>query len=158
MSGFDEFYRATRDGCFRALVAVTRDHEEAADLLAEAYTRAWERWSTVSRHPARAAWVMRTALNLHRDERRRLRRLARLPRRPERAQASELPFDPAVMEALQRLPRRQRQVVALRILADLDTAAAADVLGIAPSTVAVHLHRALGTLRGALDPVQEEPT
>ena len=48
---------------------------------------------------------------------------------------------------LQRLPARQRQVVALRIFLDLDTAQTADVLGIAPGTVTAHLARALAALR-----------
>ena len=41
-----------------------------------------------------------------------------------------------------RLPARQRQVVALRLFLDLDTARTAQVLGIAPSTVKAHLARA----------------
>ena len=48
---------------------------------------------------------------------------------------------------LQRLPARQRQVVALRIFLDLDTAQTAEVLGIAPGTVTAHLTRALTALR-----------
>ena len=42
---------------------------------------------------------------------------------------------------------RQRQVVALRIFLDLDTAHTADVLGIAPGTVTAHLARARAALR-----------
>jgi RNA polymerase sigma-70 factor (ECF subfamily) len=49
--------------------------------------------------------------------------------------------------ALRRLPVRQRQVVALRLLLDLDTATTAEMLGMSGSTVATHLHRALATLR-----------
>ena len=43
--------------------------------------------------------------------------------------------DPRIMAALMRLPARQRQVVALRLLLDLDTKRTAQVLGIrrAPS-------------------------
>ena len=51
-----------------------------------------------------------------------------------------------------RLPVRQRQVVALRLFLDLDTAWAADVLGIAPGTVKTHLARAIATLREDLIP------
>lgn len=53
------------------------------------------------------------------------------------------------------LPQRQRQVVALRIFLDLDTAATADVLGIAEGTVTAHLHRAMTALR-ALSPTTTE--
>jgi RNA polymerase sigma-70 factor (ECF subfamily) len=54
------------------------------------------------------------------------------------------------MAALRRLPERQRQVIALRLFLDLDTAGTAEVLGIAPGTVTAHLARAVATLRGEL--------
>ena len=56
-------------------------------------------------------------------------------------------MDPALIAALRRLPSRQREVLALRILLDLDTETTAKVLGIAPGTVMVHLSRALAALR-----------
>jgi DNA-directed RNA polymerase specialized sigma24 family protein len=46
--------------------------------------------------------------------------------------AADSPVDPRIMAALMRLPARQRQVVALRLLLDLDTGRTAEVLGIAP--------------------------
>jgi DNA-directed RNA polymerase specialized sigma24 family protein len=57
-------------------------------------------------------------------------------------------LDAAVVGALWRLPLRQRQVIALRLLLDLDTETTAQMLGISPGTVGVHLHRAIATLRG----------
>ena len=47
--------------------------------------------------------------------------------------------DPRIMAAVMRLPARQRQVVALRLILDLDTGRTAEVLGIAPGTVMAHL-------------------
>ncbi len=60
------------------------------------------------------------------------------------------------MAALLRLPARQRQVVALRLFLDLDTARTAEVLGIAPSTVKAHLARALAALRDTIPTPQQE--
>ena len=57
---------------------------------------------------------------------------------------------PAVLAALRALPRRQREVVALRVFLDLDIATTARLLGIAPGTVGAHLSRAVTTLRQAL--------
>jgi RNA polymerase sigma factor (sigma-70 family) len=51
------------------------------------------------------------------------------------------------MAALGRLPVRQREVITLRLLLDLDTETTAKVLGIAPGTVTAHLSRAVSTLR-----------
>jgi DNA-directed RNA polymerase specialized sigma24 family protein len=42
---------------------------------------------------------------------------------------------------------RRREIVALRVFLDLDTQATAQVLGIAPGTVAAHLSRAAAALR-----------
>jgi DNA-directed RNA polymerase specialized sigma24 family protein len=63
------------------------------------------------------------------------------------------------MAALMRLPARQRQVVALRLVLDLDTAQTAAVLGISPNTVMAHMARALTALRHDLMPerAQELP-
>jgi DNA-directed RNA polymerase specialized sigma24 family protein len=66
------------------------------------------------------------------------------------------PVDHALMTALRRLPRRQRQVIALRIFLDLATARTADVLGIAQGTVTAHLARAISALRSDLLPVPNE--
>jgi DNA-directed RNA polymerase specialized sigma24 family protein len=61
------------------------------------------------------------------------------------------------MAAVMRLPARQRQVIALRLILDLDTARTAEVLGIAPGTVMAHLGRAMAALRHDLEPeLQQE--
>jgi DNA-directed RNA polymerase specialized sigma24 family protein len=52
-----------------------------------------------------------------------------------------------LMAALMRLPARQRQVIALRLFVDLDTARTAEVLDIASGTVQAHLGRAIASLR-----------
>ena len=56
-------------------------------------------------------------------------------------------MDPVLIAALRRLPARQREVLALRIFLDADTATTARVLGIAPGTVMAHLSRAVAALR-----------
>jgi DNA-directed RNA polymerase specialized sigma24 family protein len=55
-----------------------------------------------------------------------------------------------LLAALGRLPLRQREVVTLRLLLDLDTETTAKVLAIAPGTVGSHLHRAVASLRAAI--------
>ena len=64
--------------------------------------------------------------------------------------------DRTLMAALLRLPARQRQVVALRIFLDLDTAGTAQTLGIAPGTVTAHLARAMAALREEFSGVIEQ--
>ncbi len=55
-----------------------------------------------------------------------------------------------LVAALRQLPVRQREVVTLRLLLDLDTGTTATLLGIAPGTVGAHLHKAVATLRSAI--------
>jgi RNA polymerase sigma-70 factor (sigma-E family) len=145
---FAEFYAGARDDCLRTVLATVRDVDKAQDLVAEAFARAWASWRRVSRHPAPRAWVVRTALNLSVSSWRRHRR--ELPLMDHDAPADGLAFslvDTELAAVLQRLPAGQRQVVALRIFLDLDTAQTAEVLGIAPGTVTAHLTRALTALR-----------
>jgi RNA polymerase sigma factor (sigma-70 family) len=150
---FASFYELAKDDCYRTILAVTGDAGVAEEVTAEAFARAWASWRRVSRHPAPRAWVVRTALNANVSAWRRTRREVPLAGHRaadcgQQARASEV--DPALMAALLRLPRRQREVVALRIFLDLDTAGAAHVLGIAPGTVTAHLARAMESLRAEL--------
>jgi DNA-directed RNA polymerase specialized sigma24 family protein len=64
----------------------------------------------------------------------------------------------ALVTALRRLPVRQRQVITLRLLLDLDTETTARVLGISGGTVSAHLKRALDALRGELGPPWPQQT
>ena len=173
---FAEFYASAKDDCLRAVLASTGDRQAAEDLVAEALARAWAAWPTVSRHPAPRAWVVRTALNTRVSWwRRRQREVTLAPDEvsaagPRALDGSALDGSALIgraldgravesvgleaggvgqdlMAALLRLPLRQRQVVGLRVFLDLDTAATARVLGIAPGTVTAHLARAMATLR-----------
>jgi RNA polymerase sigma factor (sigma-70 family) len=152
---FAEFYRRFKDECLVTVTVSVGDQDTAQELVAEAFARAWASWPKVSVHPAPQAWVVRTALNtgISRWRRRRRELIVSDPRMiadpPECHQPSG-GLDPGVMAALMRLPARQRQVVALRLLLDLDTADTAEALSIAPGTVQAHLGRALAALREEL--------
>ncbi|MFE2429412.1 RNA polymerase sigma factor [Streptomyces sp. NPDC059373] len=149
---FREFYRASQDVCLRAVLASVGDRQLAEDLVAEAFTRAWMSWPSVSRHPAPRAWIVRTALNTRVSWWRRRRREVALSGGHDAADtaAGDPGMDPALLAVLRQLPQRQREVIALRVFLDLDTATTAKALGIAPGTVTAHLSRAVATLRGHL--------
>jgi len=159
---FAEFYRGARDECLRTVLVSVGDYDAAQELVDEAFARACASWRKVSRHPAPAAWVVRTALNVNVSRWRRRRREVAVPDLGTVAdlstahEAADSPVDPRIMAALLRLPARQRQVVALRLFLDLDTAGTARVLGIAPGTVQAHLGRAMAALRDDLIPTRQE--
>ena len=147
---FADFYAEHRDAVYRAVVLVTRNPDAAQDSVAEAFTRCLARWNEVSEHPNPVAWVTRTAINHFisgwRIWRRELPSLPALAAVPDEARS----LDPFLLRQLWRLPRRQREVVAHRVLLDMDEQHTADALGMAPGTVGAHLSRALGSLRFAL--------
>lgn len=161
---FAAFYERHRDPCFRAVLATVADRHLAEELTAEAFARAWAHWRKVARHPAPAAWVVRTALNTHVSWWRRRRRevawdaadgtAAGAPE-PGRADGDATAADLAVRDALRKLPLRQREVVVLRVFLDLDTRGTAAALGLAPGTVQSHLHRAMKALRTELEEKNE---
>ena len=161
---FAEFYQSCRDDCLRTVLVIVGDQDSAQELVAEAFARACASWRTVSRHPAPAAWVVRTAVNVNISRWRRRRREVPVPdpgmlaARPAAATAAQDPVDPQIMAALLRLPARQRQVIGLRLVLDLDTTTTARVLGITPNTVMAHMARALAALRSDLvrAPQQED--
>jgi RNA polymerase sigma-70 factor (ECF subfamily) len=150
---FAEFFGARRDIAFRAVLVAVGDRAGAEDAVAEAFARAYQRWPSVRQHPNPTAWVIRTALNASRSWWRRSRREV-LDAEPANGRSFVAPpgdpIDTALTGAMAALPRRQREVVALRILADLSAEDTAILLGIRAATVHVHLHRALDSLRQSL--------
>jgi RNA polymerase sigma-70 factor (sigma-E family) len=145
---FAEFYTAAWDDCLRIVMVSVGNRPLAEDLVAEAFTKAWTSWRKIRGLAEPRAWVIRSALNAHVSWWRRHRREVALGSHDNTAAASQDPaLDSSLVAALRRLPVRQREVIALRLLLDLDTATAAEMLGMSSGTVATHLHRALAALR-----------
>jgi RNA polymerase sigma factor (sigma-70 family) len=155
---FDERAHALGKVAHQVAFRILGDREDARDITQEALARAFARWSRVG--PYDEAWITRVATNLALDL---ARSRARARRRGGSRLASASPasgsLDPAAVVAqrrelvavLSRLPRRQRQVVALRFLADRPEAEVAAALGCSLGTVKQHASRGLAALRTALD-------
>lgn len=157
---FTAFYAEHKDRCLRAVVASGMAPDRAEEAVAEAFARAWSRWSTVRKTAAPAAWVFRTAVNANISWWRKRRHEVVADRLPEGRfdafSGSEGTVE--LLAAVRRLPPRQREVVVLRYLLDLDTAAAAAYLGIAQGTVRAHLHHAIAALRDQLTSTEGIPS
>jgi RNA polymerase sigma-70 factor (ECF subfamily) len=154
---FAEFYERSWGPCLKAVLATQASAQMAEDQLAEAFARAWASWWTVRRHPAPRAWVVRTALNVGVSWWRHQRREVALGGQ-EGSHDTDIGtggVDDGLLKALRRLPLREREVVVLRLVLDLDTATTARQLGIAPGTVRAHLARAMAALR--LQVVPDDP-
>ena len=133
---------------------VLGDRGDAEDVAQEAMARTHLRWDRLAERPE--GWVVRVATNLAIDRYRHRRR--RSTARPELTLIDAHLADRLdLATALRRLPRRQRQVVVLRYLADWSEADVAAALGCTAGTVKVHAFRGLATLREHLgDVVMEE--
>lgn len=146
-ASFSAFYREARPSCIRAVVVTVCDLHRTEELVDEAFARAYERWDRVGHHPRPEAWIVRTAVNLSRQRWHRRRRETERTPRPSHVPPPPEPADASLLEAVLELPERQREVVAYRVILQASTNETAEALGIAPSTVTVHLHRAMRTLR-----------
>ena len=155
---FVEFYQADKERCLRAVVASGMDRGKAEEAVAEAFARAWARWRKVRAMDAPAAWVVRTAINQDISAWRKIRREVSSDTPPDRAVRDDTTLRVDLVDAIRELPPRQREVVVLRYLLDLDTQATARWLGIAPGTVGAHLHHALATLRERIANTEEIPS
>jgi len=144
------------DDVYGYLSWFTGDHAAAEDLAAETFERALRLWHRYDpdRGSART-WLCQlartVALDHFRSERRRTRRerIAAAPERVDVRFAESL--SPELEHALGGLTAGEREVVALRVLLDLDAATAARVLGISATNCTTRLNRALKKLEEALD-------
>ena len=149
---FDEFYRATARRVLRYVFGMTGDLHLAQDITQEAYARAWRRWSAVSGYDSPESWIRLVANRLATDSWR--RRAAN--RRYEAAAGPPAPVPPpsettvVLLDALRRLPKRQRQVMCLHYLLDLPVAEIALEIGIAEGTVKSMLSRGRSSLAAIL--------
>jgi len=130
-------------------MGLTKRRSEAEEVTQEAFYRAYRDWDRVGRMAQPGAWTRRVALNLAVGRWRRIRSEARAVLRLAPATESPGPSDPVTdrfWDEVRALPARQAQVVALSYVEDLDADAVGEILGIAASTVRVHLSRARYTL------------
>ena len=139
------------DDVFGYLLYLTRDRELAEDLAGSTFEKALRTWSRFDPHRGSArTWLLgiarTTALDWFRAEERRRRReqAAAVPELHEEGFVEGL--SPALERALASLPAGEREVLALRVVLELDGEAAARVLGISPTAVSTRLSRALRRL------------
>jgi RNA polymerase sigma-70 factor (ECF subfamily) len=152
---FAQAAEAHLDDVYGYLAWFTSDRFAAEELTGETFERALRLWHRFDpdRGSART-WlcqVARTvALDHFRSERRRTRReqlAAPFDRVDERFAEG---LSPDLEAALGALSAGEREVVALRVVLDLDAATAARVLGISPTNCTTRLNRALKKLEEAL--------
>src|SRR5436189_5071681 len=150
---------AELDAVHRYLVFLTGNRAVAEDLTGETFEKAFRSWRRFDpRRGTPRAWLCRiarsAALDHFRAEERRRRREERYAHGTRTVEETEL--GPSPLEAaLEQLSPAEREVVALRVLLELDGPTAARVLGISPTACSTRLSRALKRLEERMADARE---
>jgi RNA polymerase sigma-70 factor (ECF subfamily) len=151
LTTFSEAAEEHLDDVYGYLLYLARDRETAEDLASATFEKALRLWGRFDPHRGSArTWLLgiarTTALDWFRAEGRRRRReeAAAIPERVEQSFVEGL--SPGLESALAALSAGEREVIALRVVLDLDGDTTARVLGISPSAVSTRLSRALQRL------------
>jgi RNA polymerase sigma-70 factor (ECF subfamily) len=152
---FDLFYLVSRPRLLRQLTVMTGNSEQAADVLQEAYTRAWQRWGRVSRLDNPEAWVRTVAWRVAVSQHRRtlvaadkVWRLFGPAEAVEQPASSDEGMD--IRAALRQLSPEHRRTLVLYEMCGLSVPQVADETGVAEGTVKSRLSRARAALGAAL--------
>lgn len=139
------------DDVYGYLLYLTRNRETAEDLASATFEKALRLWSRFDpRRGAARTWLLgiarTTALDSFRADARRKRReeIAAVPDVTEETLLEGL--SPQLERALATLNAGEREVLALRVVLELDGEATARLLGISPTAVSTRLSRSLKRL------------
>jgi RNA polymerase sigma-70 factor (sigma-E family) len=160
----EQLYAAHWRQLVRLAVLLVRDQGSAEEIVQDCFVAVHGRWGSL-RDPDKAlAYLRQSVVNRSRSHLRHLGVVRRHAERegalPPTAGADHTSYDAArratVLDALRRLPRRQREVLALRYYLDLSEAEVAEVLGISRGAVKSHASRGAAALRADLASTLEE--
>jgi RNA polymerase sigma factor (sigma-70 family) len=138
-------YEAEFANVYRTVLLMCGDRSIAEDATQEAFARALARWRRLADASWAAGWTTTTAINV---ARRQLRSRPIIHMQPTVDADRDATLDLRV--AIEHLPSRQKQAIALHYLMDLTIADAAAAMGCDEGTVKTHLARARSTLSGIL--------
>jgi RNA polymerase sigma-70 factor (ECF subfamily) len=149
---FDALYVVARERLVAQIYLFTGDAVESADLVQNAFEKAWRRWDHVSVLDEPEAWVRLVAFNLAKNHRRWQRHVS------PRATVVPSTADPIESEegirevglALLRLPINHRRALILHHVVGLSVREVATEMAVAPGTVMSWLHRGRQALAVAL--------
>lgn len=167
---YAELVRRTRRNGYRLARRITRNHEDADDVLQESYVKAFRALDRFAADRPFGPWfltiVARTALSSIRDSKRRAADSLDEPGPEGTGSLGERIADPGhdaaslerrvlVERAYARLSEDHRTVLALRVDADLSYAAIAEALSVPVGTVMSRLARAREALIEVLHELKE---
>jgi RNA polymerase sigma factor (sigma-70 family) len=158
VGAFEELTARYRDIAFRVAWLVVRSRGDAEDAVQDAFVKAYYAMPRFRPGAPFRPWILRIVANEARNRVRSASRREGLAARiaaseavdaapsPERAVLERAEAE-ALLSSLERLPERDRLVLAYRFLFELSEVETAEVLGVRPGTVKSRLSRALVRLR-----------
>lgn len=139
----------------RVAFLLTGDWQAAEDALQESLASAARHWSRIAETGNPDAYVRQVLVNRVRRRWRRHSSRERAVAEPPTGSVSDGAQQRAdrdeLLEALRRLPARQRAAVVFRYFEQLTEAETAEALGCSIGTVKSQTHRALATLRSTIE-------
>ncbi|MGZ4762272.1 MAG: SigE family RNA polymerase sigma factor [Ilumatobacteraceae bacterium] len=151
---FDDFYARGYRKCAALAYALTGSASDGDDLVQEAFTTAFRRWSEIAGYEDPLAWVRKVMVNNAMSRGRKLRRellaSARLRGRPQVEAPTIDAADRELWRLVGELPEQQAAAIALHYIDDLSVESIANVLGCSVGTVKTHLSRGRHALAARL--------
>jgi RNA polymerase sigma factor (sigma-70 family) len=163
---FEDLYREYVDRIYAYVRSQLGSAADAEDVTAQVFMKAYEAYGRYEpRYETPSAWLFKIARNATLDQHRQAGRRERLWRAA--ARQPEATADPGtlaeerilyreLMEAIARLPERQRDVIGLR-QSGLSFAEVGGLMGCSEDAAKMLYHRALRGLRGGVSRNAEEP-
>jgi RNA polymerase sigma-70 factor, ECF subfamily len=167
MSDFDALVLEYRPRIFRFILASLRNRESAENLTQECFVKAYKARDQFRGAASIPTWLLQIAANLVRDHESsgRLkfwRRALKVDLTdvmhviPDRQQTPESLLSvkqevESIWRTAAKLPERQRTVLLLRFVEDLNLLEIAEVTGLKLGTVKTHLFRAIESVRATLE-------
>ena len=152
-----ELFTVHYTGLVRLATLLLRDQSVAEEAVQDAFVSLHRRWRKL-RDPGSAAAYLRTSVihNTRSIQRRRSVAARHPDDRPLDVPSAEVGAlrgvaGTAVVEALRRLPARQREALVLRYYADLSEAEIAEAMRISRGAVKSHASRGMAALRETLE-------
>lgn len=154
-SAFDEIVVSHRLAVYRVAHRILGSHAAADEATQETFVRAWRSIESFRGESRIGTWLIRIALNVSRSHRARqrpeislevARDLADTARSPEAAAVS-VEAGRRVRHAVSALPKRQREVVVLKVFSDMTYEEVAGAMGLSVGAVKAHFHQAVANLR-----------
>ena len=150
---FEVFFDEHQRDLHAALWMITRDRQEAEEIMQDAFLRLWERWDRVASLDDPEGYLFRTAMNVFRSRKRRaalaIRRAAHAP--PPDDLLESIERREVLVQALASLTPRERAAVVMTDVLGFSSQEAGAALGIEPVTVRVLVSRGRGRLQEVTD-------